>query len=472
MANPFKIVDFTGREEILSSDLVRIGKLGSKALQDELLNAGLDQGGAFIASFSAVPSVTASGSFNETVGVGEALTFDASGVTADDSSLHVLQWPQQDLTFANPDPTNPRIDLIVALPASIDTDVQSRNILVDPVARTVTPANVAKTNSPVATLSVVTGTASGSPTPPAVPAGKLALFEVYVPAAAASSANFVVIQRLFRRLPYPFTGTNGTSPRAAESAVFRGCKVTYSGTTAFVSSSNNAVLIDGELIEFGSGPVVVNDSLNSPVAVAAPAGNDKPYYFYLIGGRNLPSAGATNNASPVELIASLTAPDTATGRPSGALGGTRGTTSSGCYVGIGFVRKSTTTPQICKVRGDFIFFASPTAADVAFEIQVGLAVADNAITLASAPSISDEVLVDFAVISGGPGAVSYRLPGMDLGNALSTVSFAASGPYNAGAQRMPISAGAGPHFQARITGAGTTANILATGYNMNVRRMG
>jgi hypothetical protein len=463
MANPFKLVDFTAREEILAGDLVRMQKLGHKALQDELLNAGIDSTGTFIASFSAVPTVAASGSFNETIGVGEALTFDASGVTADDSSLHVLQWPQQDLTFANPDPTNPRIDLIVALPAQVDGDVQSRNVLVDPVLRTVNPANVAKTNSPTATLSVVTGTPGATPAPPAVPAGKVAFFEVYVPAAAASSANFVVIPRLFRRAPYPFTGTNGVSPRLAESGIFRGCTISYSGTTPSVSSSNNVVLIDGELIEFGSGANVVNDSLNDPTAVAAPGGNDKPFYFWLVGGRNLPSAGGTSNVNPVELIASLTAPDTVTGRPPTPLGASRGTTSSACYIGVGFIRKGTTTPQPVRYRGDVVWLGSTTG-DNGFEDQA--IPTSGTITFPSAPAIANVVQFIIGNIAGAC-VFTATLPGLPSAVALVAANYGGATSHD-GPYEMPISAG-GPHISVVETG---TLNLRPIAYKMNVRRFG
>ena len=63
----------------------------------------------------------------------------------------------------------------------------SRNILLDPVTRSYEPQDVYKTSNPSAyVLGVAAGTAAVIPVPPTLPTNAIALFDVYVPALAAS----------------------------------------------------------------------------------------------------------------------------------------------------------------------------------------------------------------------------------------------------------------------------------------------
>jgi hypothetical protein len=467
MPSPFTFEDFTAREEILAADLVRMQKLSSRALQEELYNRATDSNNAPINCFSRVPTMTSIvATFNATLSFGEALVYDTTGVTADDSNFQVLQWPAQDITFANPNGANPRIDLVVATHATVDGDVQSRNILVDPIARTVVPANVAKTTMPTATIAIVTGTAAANPASPAVPAGAVAMFEVLVPAAAPDSTTFLFIPRLFKLATYPFTGSVG---HAAQTGVIRGCTFTYVGgaTAAVLSSTENAVLIDGEVIEFSSTLIATNDASGgqNPFAGAAPAGNDVPYYLYVVGGRNLPSVNAlTNPSQPVVLVASTIAPNLTTGRPSSAIGAPRGSTTSACYVGLGFVLKGTTNHQKCVQVGDYIWWAS-TAGDLAFENPTAVVAPSGpaAYALPSAPSFTTEA--HLGISTAGASTLVQISPGTAATHPVWTAQSAAAGFL--GNAIVPVQSAA-----IGLTIVTNNVTIFPFAYKMSVRRFG
>lgn len=448
----------------MSADLNRAQQLASKALQDELLYQGLDSDGNPVSAFSKPPTFTGiAASLSATLGVGEATVYSTAGVGANDSAFKVVQWATQDLAFANPDPTNPRIDIIVVTPAVLLSDNAVRNILLNAVTRAFAPSLVPKTQSPTVTPVVVTGLASATPLPPAVPAGTFAILEVYVPAAAVDSVAFTAIPRLFRRAPYPFSGLKGFAP---ECGIIRGCQITYTGTFEAVASGDNVVVINGEVIEFSAiSDLGNNDTLNNPFAAPAPGGNDLPYYLYVVGGRALPSSSIT---APVSLVASLTAPNAKTGRPSAPIGAPRGVTDSAVYVGVGFVRKGTTNHQVCKMVGDDVWFASTVGADGGFETQ-SLAIAATPVSLPSAPAVSDEVEMQLQSIAGA-AQLSLRSTAMAASNYYWAKVWAGAQTLD-GTVRIPISASAGgPHFGRSLTGA--TLDVYVVAYKLNVRRLG
>lgn len=373
----------SAREQILSSDAVRAQQLASRDLQDEFAFEGagpdsvlgsLSASSSPISGLDQVPTlVGVSGQLKMTVGPGRGFAYlpTFAGLGADDSSFLVMRWASQDLTFATPDGSNPRIDLVCALPAMVDADPQSRNILVDPVARAITPSTVNKTSNPVTTLSVVTGTPGATPAPPAVPTDRVALFEVLVPASAADGVAFRACRRLWKRAAPPISGLNGA---------LRGCLLSWdtsvdvattSATMSLSPNEEHAIVIDGETIPIGAAyPQVFQDagSLN-PFASAAPAAAAKPYFVYLCGGRNLPQGArgyntfsiggpvgsATGPFLPVVLVESLVPPNL-TGHPAVAITTPRGTTQLGAvYVGIGFVTANSTRRHPCIMTREMTF---------------------------------------------------------------------------------------------------------------------
>ena len=179
-----KIALLNNLEQILSTDWNRVGALAGKAAMDALIFAE--------ASFvHLTPRSVVLNGLNATIGAGLSVDISAgslarfevaAGVDASKYELGTLQ-ALENVTFSAADFTNPRIDLIHGTPASNDTDSFNRNILVLP-GRTVVSTSVSKTREPALTLAVEEGTATGSPSFPAAPAGSVALWYVLIPANA------------------------------------------------------------------------------------------------------------------------------------------------------------------------------------------------------------------------------------------------------------------------------------------------
>lgn len=396
MASPFKVVGFAAREELTSSDVMRSQKLWSRALQEEMRLASLDDASVPIDALTLVPTMTPNaGVYTVTMSPGEGLFNSSAGVTADDSTWQVIAWDAQTLTFTTPNGVNPRIDLVVAQIASTSSDVEVRNILVDPVNRTVVPTAVPKTIAPgssvgAGTIQVIAGTAAATPLPPAVPVGTFPLFEVYVPAAVADATSFKFLQRTWRRAPYPFAGLTGVlqgvdlrwsqvNPAAADSTL----------QLSLSTTRRHKVLIDGELLDFtGLAQVFQDLGGNNPFNSAAPTSTDKPYYIYLVGGRHNPQGWLqTGTFTPVAIVESLIQPNQDTGHPNTPIRDPRtgGTTTLGAvYVGLGWVFRNTTHRRAVMIAGNFAFAAGGAFESLGAQTLTGATF--NYPPLASAPA--------------------------------------------------------------------------------------
>lgn len=375
MASRDSIVNFNAREQALSSDLVRLQKLASRELQnliaDEeraLVDPTLTAYGSVIGAGEPINAaaqlpglISGPSTFDVTVGAGEAFLFDNT-ITGDDSPYQVVRWVETALAISTPDATDARVDLIVATPATENTDLESRNLLLDPVARTIAPQNVFKTQNPNATLSVVTGVPAALP--PAVPAGAVAIFEVVVPPAAADASEFRPVRRIFRRVSGPFATAHG---------ILAGCKLGWTDVNELTTSAGifldsdlmSSVVIDGETIDIplaqlrSADSLVVQDSLANPFGSSAPAANDRAYYIYLVGGRNLPQWSGTFPPTvtgfppvPILMVESTTSPD-ADGRPVTDIATPRGNTTRGAlFIGNGFVVAGSTRRKPCVLSAD------------------------------------------------------------------------------------------------------------------------
>jgi hypothetical protein len=451
-ATTFPRVFENAREELLSSDVNRSSQLGSTALQDELLNDSIDSNGVPISHYTRVPSISGvAGGFTVTISSGEALQYDASISDADSSQMSVLQWPQQNVLVATPDPSSGRVDVLYAVPAMVGSDPSVRNILQDPTTRAFGPATVMKTQRPTATLGIATGTPAGTPTPPSVPSGALALAEIYVPAAAPDSTTFGFTPRLSRRTLFPFTGGQQGSPMCG---VIRGCtpgqKVVV-GVVAWseVATDDNMCVVDGQIFEFRrAGLIGTPDTLANPFASAAPALSSRPFFIYLAGGRSLPQAGSST--SPLILIESTTPPDPASGRPTAALGTPRGNTMSALCIGAAFVKFGSVNRQVLAWADEGRWVQGRTEV---LEEQIGAAGAT--VTLASAPATAEIAKVHvFAADDGTPGIVT-------VGNE----SVPTRAPRSVD---VPISS---KTFPQAFDAHGTSTSPLVLGYRIPIRRV-
>ena len=285
MAGVTKSIEvWNAREQVLTSDLMRAQFLSSRDDQDILADASTDVSGVPISGLSGPCSLTAASGFAMALSAAQAFVYNPGdpGLTADDSPYEIARWALQNLTFGSPS-GNPRIDLVVATPAmAFNADNQSRFVLVDPVARTIAAQNVFKTSNPQATIAIIAGTPAGTPVPPAVPSGAVALFEVVVPTGAGSSAAFGVVPRLFRRAPFPWTNFSGIVSGFVPKWDLTADPTTTSSTISFGALDDCRVVIDGEYIEtLGALLEVYQDGAANPFASAASTVWNKPPITWL-----------------------------------------------------------------------------------------------------------------------------------------------------------------------------------------------
>ena len=380
MANQtwWDFVQFSSREQLLSSDLNRMGKLASNVVQSRDLGMGgidpsrnaitglFDSAGIGAAINGAVQPGTITGlaaTFNVTVG---AFTVDAPVPASEPEGVdyQVIKWQGGVLTWpvaAAPDAINPRIVTIYATPEMTDANVGSRNVLVDPIARTVATQNIPKTKVPVVSaLGVAIGVAANPPLPPALPFGAVGVWDVLIPAAVVNSLAFKFIRRTWPRIEYPISSFHG---------VLQGCRPTWS--VGDESSTHipridgtpiSRVVIDGELIYHkGDQPIARADTANTPTAVGKTY--DVPFYLYLCGGRNFPGGmassfvGGVTSPCPFILMASKTVPDVYGRASADLVDAVYGTVPRGScvYVGIGFSIAGTTLYKSCFIDGDWVF---------------------------------------------------------------------------------------------------------------------
>jgi hypothetical protein len=423
-------VNASAREQVLSTDLNRIGNLAGRELMDSKLlrstradfyDPSTNAFNDFSAAAKATQATPLSGLtqppsldgiahvFDMNIGAGEG-QLPATPASSDVSGYQLLRWDAQTLTWPGggaPDATNPLICLIVATPADALSDLQSRNILLDPILRTVSPQNCYKTTNPLATLSVIAGAAAAAPVAPAVPAGALALFEVYVPPAVADSTSFLPVRRAWRQIEFPGTSQNG---------IVKGCEPYLQLGTPYLLCGATAVhrlVIDGELISFqaNGSPAAAADTVNAPIAAV---GSDRPLYLYLCGGRNRPALNSSFATPgwqpiPVHLVVSRTAPDPL-GYPAADLGIVAPTLAfpraACCYIGLCFYGVGGTTNVPAFIDGDWIFAVQEVGAPGGggargfFEpLQTG-AIVTTPFALGSLPAVSDRCLLSAAGATG------------------------------------------------------------------------
>lgn len=198
---------FSTLEQILSSDMTRVGALAGKAAMDAILytEAGF--------ALTTPRDVTLRG-LDLNPGAGLSVDLDpgslarfevGAGSDASQYELGTLAATSNQV-IAAADAVNPRVDLIHGTPAVNDTDSTVRNVLTLP-ARTVTPTAIDKTRDPDLTIAVATGTPGASPALPATPAGAVPLWYVFVPALAASLVDDNLIDARVQYQPWSLNGS-------------------------------------------------------------------------------------------------------------------------------------------------------------------------------------------------------------------------------------------------------------------------
>lgn len=318
MASQLSRVLFSKFEQAISDDVNRIGQLTSREVQNLLrdglrLNQYVDSAGVLDPigaegevqqGLTKVPSIGTTGTAQIIVGPGEGYVTVTPG-SADESDFAPIRWASTSLYPTSADPTDPRIDVLVAEGAVVDTDNLSRNILISPVSRTVVAQVVSKTRNPDAVLSVVAGTASPIPGVPAIASNQIPLCYVYIPAGVASSSGWGYAKAA-RLTTYP-----GSILHGFESGGSIGwTAVDESAVTSVPSlislSGYSQAFINGELLLIQNANVTLMDDTSTPVPTSN-ATFAQPYYLYVCGGRNFPVM--SGDQAPVILVASGVAPD-------------------------------------------------------------------------------------------------------------------------------------------------------------------
>lgn len=496
----FSQVLFNAREQALSSDINRVEALVSRDAQDVILHLGLRDdytapSGSVVNGNQAAP-VDRADYFG--MPVGDAASFDIlflagqaymnlPSAHADVSNYSVVRWAGETISSIVPDGSQTRVDLIIATPAMVPTDLGSRNLIVDAVARTVAPANVFKTSDPLATISVVTGTPGNSDAPDC-PAGSLALCEVITKASDTHSNTYRFVPRIWRRLD-AFSTTH---------AILKGCKpysslhteATSSAPLIFLGANGtenilNTAIIDGEVISLAwpgngvSGGILYAqpDTNANPITATIDTNKDVFCYLYLCGGRHAPQNGVivpSNNAYvPLQLVASLTPPYGTSGRAQEdlAINGVTVPQAATLYCGVWAIAVNTHNYKSCVIDGDWIYAstkASPLL--VAGFTQPGGTGATGTATLT--PPASSTV-------------ADLQINGSDTSQAVSLVVSATATPtgdyyvhamrvsetYQTILGRCRCSLTSGSVFSWSGGAASTSVVIAATGYNMNVPRI-
>lgn len=508
-------VIFNSREQLLSGDLNRLQKLVSRDAQNVLLEgAARDSftdgwGNPFDAVYTGSPGDgnapiargslggigISTGSYTFFVGAGQA-DFQVATSDPDSSSWQICRWPNTWLTI-NPDGSNPRIDLVIATPVNLESDLESRNILLNPSSRAMAPQNVFKTQDPTATISVVAGTA-GSNLAPTCPAGSLPLWEVVSQPSDTDATTYRFLRRVWRRVE-SFGTCHG---------VLEGCMPTQNGIADegidlqpyLPGSTVHRAIIDGEVVVFPalSGQLLwaQQDSKNAPLA-GSPGTFDTPCYFYVVGGRNAPRQGLpvsyTDHGlpapvySPLLLVASLTTPTYGRASNDLAYAGVTFARAGTLYVGIGFVGSGGGVYKATRISGDWVYpltsqyslggDVQPLGPWPQFTEAVISPPGATGTTSIHTPATSTECDLSLNLIETGVDSAFSELffgSGSADGNMalMAATALAAGAGVIPGRARIALPNAGYGSFNYTASGNLSAAQMVvsATGYNMNVRR--
>jgi hypothetical protein len=486
----------TNLEQVLSSDLNRMGKLAGAELEDHDLLRSSPSDSYYAPSntfddFADYPkqqppisgltkapyAVAVPGTYNLRIGPFEGEMFNSTPA-ADESAFQLLRTGGELVVLCPaPDSSNPKICLICATPGDVLTDQTSRNILVNPSTRQTTAANVFKTSFPNSVLTVVPGTPAAAPLPPAVPVGTQALFEVYQPAGASDATAFQILRRAWRRIEFPGTSQHG---------IVKGCVPALNATYSSLPDGLHRLVIDGELLTWSQTKGIPLQADANATPGAAPANNDMPTFLYLCGGRHSPFRIVTQyptsdfgNCAPVALLESTTAPD-AFGYPKAdlALTGQSFSRSACCFIGLGFRAAGGTAQLPAFYEGDWIRSSKSVTVSVSGGLAIAIrgfkelpstgVISGGSLALASLPSVSTGIELTIGAYFTTTGSQKLYAGGEYVSDLFSPAS--AGLPFTGYAPRTVVQRSHATGLTIDVP-SGCTALVVPSAYNMLVPRL-
>lgn len=181
-----KIVEFSQYQKATSGDLTNQGKYARDSL-DHVVSDGIVGGVRGYIGFATV----ATGQTKVTTGTGRLYNVEGSVFFRDDTGGVVTDFLNQLPAVAQRYAT-----IVVAAPPAQDTATQSREFLVDVVARTTQAKAVPTESWRQATVSVVLGSESATPLPPALDAQYLGICNVLLSPTGIVSVSMIVGNQL------------------------------------------------------------------------------------------------------------------------------------------------------------------------------------------------------------------------------------------------------------------------------------
>lgn len=194
-------------QEITLEDLNAIPKAIERAFYDRVIYEMLSR--KTDAFFQDSLKVNFASNTQVTVLAGLGFYNDSSQANPEPTKRPLYLGSNATASISTPDPTNNRIDLIVATPAVVD-DITATRKFKDAIDETVSDQSLVVQKDWQASISVVEGTPSGSPVAPSVPAGSIKLAEVLVTAVTGISGSGAITDAR-EKMPIGGDGTIDTT---------------------------------------------------------------------------------------------------------------------------------------------------------------------------------------------------------------------------------------------------------------------
>ena len=187
---------FSNYERSLATDLSLISNEIYETVLDRLLYRLLDSASGSILGTGL--EITRTGTLTATVAAGDAVVTRTTYPANEPATVICSLIASQNITFAAAHATLGRIDIVILTPTDTVVSSQLRDIRTEG-GGSVNQTTIDKVKEYRAQISVVTGTAAGSPAAPATPAGSLKLANVSITAANGMLDQSAIVEQTPRK---------------------------------------------------------------------------------------------------------------------------------------------------------------------------------------------------------------------------------------------------------------------------------